>query len=55
MRRRLRRLVIYCVVVAVISAGGWGLNTWYRHTHCTMILGREVCGIDRYLPMAPDF
>ncbi len=49
----MKRNVIACLVIAFIGGSGYGAHTWYVRTHCTPILGREVCGIDRYLPALP--
>jgi hypothetical protein len=34
-------------------AGGWCVNQRHVHTRCTLMLGREACGIDQSLPMLP--
>jgi hypothetical protein len=39
---RLHPLLILCMIV--------GAHDWWIHTHCTLMLGREACGADRYLP-----
>ena len=49
----MKRFVIACLIIALLGGAGYGVHAWYVHTHCSLILGREECGIDRYMPMLP--
>ncbi len=51
----MKRTVLIACLIVVIIGGGYGAHACYIHTHCTPILGREVCGADRSMPMLPAF
>lgn len=39
----IRVLIIIALIVIIIVVAGIGLHTWYVDTHCTEILGTQVC------------
>ena len=46
-------VAVTCMFVLVV--GGWfAFRQWYVDTHCTSVLGTQVCGTQEQSPVAPQ-